>query len=132
MSSRLRKKSLLRQRSARCMAYLVARALYVVPRKLTRDFFRSLLELKSRQRAVAARAPALSSRRTSEAATTASSARNASPSLISCLQRNTRFGDNAVAASNIVDRHSGLHRLGDDDQLQLGREAPAGDTANHF
>ena len=28
---------------------------------------------------------------------------------------------------------SGLHRLGDDGQLQLGREAAsAGDTGNHF
>src|SRR5205085_12367992 len=38
-----------------------------------------------------------------------------------------------VAASNIADRHAGLHRLGNHGQLQLGREAtPTGDAGDHF
>jgi hypothetical protein len=38
-----------------------------------------------------------------------------------------------VAASNIADRHAGLHRLGNYRHLQLGRETPPpGDAADHF
>src|SRR5260370_11393906 len=42
-------------------------------------------------------------------------------------------GRQPVAASNIADRHTGLHRFGNHGQLQLGREAPpAGDAGDHF
>ena len=38
-----------------------------------------------------------------------------------------------MAASNIADRHAGLHRLGNNGQLQIGREAPpTGDASDHF
>jgi len=54
-------------------------------------------------------------------------------SLINRLQRNTRLGRQPVAASNIADRHAGLHRLGDHGQLQIGRKAsPARDAIDHL
>src|SRR5262249_5110853 len=38
-----------------------------------------------------------------------------------------------VTASNVADRHAGLHRLGNDGELQLGGEAsPASDAGDHF
>ena len=38
-----------------------------------------------------------------------------------------------MAASNIADRHAGLHRLCNNGQLQIGREAPpTGDASDHF
>src|SRR5262249_8788061 len=38
-----------------------------------------------------------------------------------------------VTASNVADRHAGLHRLGNDGELQLGGKAsPASDAGDHF
>src|SRR5580704_8448441 len=38
-----------------------------------------------------------------------------------------------MAAGNIADRHSGLHRLGNHGQLQIGGETPpASDAGDHF
>ena len=57
--------------------------------------------------------------------------RPSSPSLNQPTPAEHQARRQSVTASNVADRHTGLHGLGNDGQLQLSQEAAPGDVGDH-